>query len=88
MIISVSAFVSFLLLYAVLMNAVVSTSKRLVQLEDSLVSVQTKITQAEQEIVALKRSATKEYAFSNGFVEVEGVTYVTTDTTKTAFLNE
>ena len=88
MIATIVLFVMLLLSYAVLMNAVVSTSKKLVNLEESLVSMQTKITQTEQEIVALKRSVTKEYALMNGFVESSDVTYITTDTSKTAFLNE
>lgn len=88
MIATIVLFVVLLLSYAVLMNAVVSTSKKLVNLEESLVSMQTKITQTEQEIVALKRSVTKEYAFASGFVEASDVTYIKTDTTKTAFLNE
>jgi hypothetical protein len=88
MILSIMLFVSLLLTYAVLMNAVVSTSKKLVGLQDSLVSMQTKITQTEQEIVALKRSVTKEFALLSGFIEAENVTYIKTDTTKTAFLNE
>lgn len=88
MILSTVLFLALLLVYAVLMNAVVSTSKRLVGLEESLVSVQTKITQTEQEIVALKRSVTKEVALMSGFVEADNVVYIKTDTTKTAFLNE
>lgn len=88
MIITITLFVILLLSYAVLMNAVVSTSKKLVNLQESLVSMQTKITQTEQEIVALKRSVTKEYALANGFVESSDVTYIKTDISKTAFLNE
>jgi cell division protein FtsL len=88
MILAITLFVTLLLTYAVLMNAVVSTSKKLVGLQDSLVSMQTKITQTEQEIVALKRSVTKEYALLSGFIEAENVAYIKTDTTKTAFLNE
>lgn len=88
MILSITLFVTLLLTYAVLMNAVVSTSKKLVGLQDSLVSMQTKITQTEQEIVALKRSVTKEFALLSGFIEAENVQYIKTDTTKTAFLNE
>lgn len=88
MIAAIVLFVTLLLSYAVLMNAVVSTSKQLGSLEESLVSMQTKITQTEQEIVALKRTVTKEYAFSSGFVEADNVTYIKTDSTKTAFLNE
>lgn len=88
MILSTMLFLSLLLVYAILMNAVVSTSKQLVNLEDSLVSMQTKITQTEQEIVALKRSVTRDFAALSGFVEAGAVTYIKTDTTKTAFLNE
>lgn len=88
MILAVMVFVSLLLAYAVLMNAVVSTSKKLVGLQESLVSMQTKITQTEQEIVTLKRSVTKEYALLSGFIAAENVTYIKTNTAKTAFLNE
>jgi hypothetical protein len=88
MMLTIGLFVSLLLVYAVLMNAVVSTSKKLVGLEDTLVSMQTKITQTEHEIVAIKRSVTREFALMSGFVEAGNVTYIKTDTTKTAFLNE
>ncbi len=74
--------------YALLMNAVVSTSKKLTSLEESVVSMQTKITQTEKEIITLRKSATKETALSQGFVESTEVAYVKTDTSKTAFLNE
>lgn len=82
-------FVIFLFGYAILMNAVVSTSKKLVTLENSIVSIQTKITQKDQEIISLKKSVTKESALMQGFVENKQVAYIkTTDTSKTAFLNE
>ena len=70
MILSTVLFLSLLLVYAILMNAVVSTSKQLVSLQDSLVSMQTKITQTEQEIVALKRSVTKDFALLSGTYDV------------------
>ncbi len=81
-------FVVVLFGYAILMNAVVSTSKKLVTLEESIVSTQTKITQKEQEIIALRKSVTKESALAQGFVENKNVSYIKTDTSKTAFLNE
>lgn len=81
-------FVIVLFGYAILMNAVVSTSKKLTLLQSSVVSVQTKITQTEQEIIVLRKSVTKEDALSQGFIESKEVAYVKTDTSKTAFLNE
>ncbi|MEN9921135.1 MAG: hypothetical protein RLZZ517_113 [Candidatus Parcubacteria bacterium] len=81
-------FVATLFGYALLMNAVVSTSKKLTRLEESVVSVQTKITQTERDIMTLRRSATKESALTQGFVESTQVAYIKTDTSKTAFLNE
>lgn len=74
--------------YAILMNAVVSTSKKLVSLENSVISVQTRITQTEHEIITLRKTVTKESAVAQGFVESKQVAYIKTDTTKTAFLNE
>jgi hypothetical protein len=88
MIILITLFVVLLFAYALLMNAVVSTSKKLVQLEESVVSIQTKITQTERDIMTLRRSATKESALTQGFVESAEVAYIKTDTSKTAFLNE
>ncbi len=88
MIVLIMLFVAVLFGYAVLMNAVVSTSKKLTVLEDSVVSMQTKITQTEQEIMTLRKSATKESALTQGFVEANQVAYIKTDTSKTAFLNE
>ncbi len=84
----ITLFVMVLLGYAVLMNAVVSTSKKLVTLEESIISMQTKITQTEHEIIALRKSVTKESALALGFVESNEVAYIKTDSTKTAFLNE
>ena len=81
-------FVITLLAYAILMNAVVFTSKKLTTLEESVISMQTKITQAEQEIITLRKSATKESAFAQGFVENKEIAYIKVDTSKTAFLNE
>lgn len=81
-------FVVVLFGYAILMNAVVSTSKKLTLLQGSVVSVQTKITQTEQEIIVLRKSVTKEGALAQGFIENKEVAYVKTDTSKTAFLNE
>jgi hypothetical protein len=81
-------FVIVLFGYAFLMNAVVSTSKKLTKLEESVISVQTKITQTEKEIITLRKSATKESALTQGFVESSEVAYIKTDTSKTAFLNE
>jgi hypothetical protein len=81
-------FVVVLFGYALLMNAVVSTSKKLTQLEESIISVQTKITQTEKEIITLRKSVTKESALTQGFVESSEVAYIKTDTSKTAFLNE
>ncbi len=81
-------FVGVLLGYALLMNAVVSTSKKLTQLEESVISVQTKITQTEKEIMTLRKSATKESAIAQGFVESGEIAYIKTDLSKTAFLNE
>jgi ABC-type siderophore export system fused ATPase/permease subunit len=81
-------FVVTLFGYALLMNAVVSTSKKLTQLEESVISVQTKITQTEKEIITLRKSITKESALTQGFVESSEVAYIKTDTSKTAFLNE
>jgi len=81
-------FVIVLFGYAILMNAVVSTSKKLTVLENSVVSMQTKITQTEHEIITLRKSVTKESALTQGFVESNQVAYVKTDTSKTAFLNE
>jgi hypothetical protein len=81
-------FVATLFGYALLMNAVVSTSKKLTSLEESVVSMQTKITQTEKEIIVLRRSATKESALMQGFVESKEIAYIKTDTSKTAFLNE
>lgn len=88
MILSIALFVVLLLTYAVLMNAVVSTSKKLVSLQDSLISIQSKITQTEQDIVVMNRSVTKQFALNNGYIESKNVTYIKTDTTKTAFLND
>lgn len=88
MIILIMLFVSVLFGYALLMNAVVSTSKKLTTLEESVISMQTKITQTEQEIITLRKSATKESAVAQGFVESNQVAYIKTDTSKTAFLNE
>ena len=88
MIISIVLFVTLLFVYAILMNAVVSTSKQLGTLQESLISIQTKITQTEQELVAFRRSVTREYAFANGYIEAQDVTYIKTDSSKTAFLNE
>lgn len=84
----ISLFVVVLFAYAILMNAVVSTSKKLVSLDNSVISMQTKITQTEYEIMALRKSVTKESALSQGFIENKEVAYIKTDTTKTAFLNE
>lgn len=81
-------FVVALFGYAILMNAVVSTSKKLTLLQGSVVSVQTKITQTEQEIMVLRKSVTKESALAQGFIENKEVAYVKTDISKTAFLNE
>lgn len=81
-------FVTVLFGYAVLMNAVVSTSKKLVTLDQSVISIQTKITQTEHDIFLLRKSVTKESALTQGFVENTEVAYIKTDTTKTAFLNE
>ena len=88
MIVLIMLFVSVLFGYALLMNAVVSTSKKLTTLGDSVISMQTKITQTEQEIITLRKSATKESAVAQGFVESNQVAYIKTDTSKTAFLNE
>lgn len=81
-------FVLTLFGYAILMNAVVSTSKKLTTLEESVISMQTKITQTEQEIITLRKSVTKESALSQGFVESTEVAYIKTNLSKTAFLNE
>ncbi len=77
-----------LLGYAILMNAVVSTSKKLVSLNNSIISMQTKITQTEHEIMTLRKLVTKESALAIGFIESNQVAYIKTDSTKTAFLNE
>ena len=74
--------------YAILMNAVVSTSKKLVNLQESIISMQTKITQTEHEIITLRKSVTKDSALAQGFVESNQVAYIKIDSTKTAFLNE
>lgn len=84
----IGLFVIMLFAYAFLMNAVVSTSKKLTALNESVVSIQSKITQTEQEIITLRKQATKESALSQGFVESKQIAYVKTDTSKTAFLNE
>lgn len=81
-------FVLVLFGYAILMNAVVSTSKKLTLLQGSVVSLQTKITQTEQEIIVLRKSVTKEDALTQGFIENKQVAYIKADTSKTAFLNE
>jgi len=81
-------FAFLLLSYAVLMNAVVSTSKKLVSLDESLVSVQSQITQTERDIIAIKRSVTREDAVLLGFVSVKDVAYIKTTPNKTAFLND
>ncbi len=88
MIILTILFVFTLFMYAILMNAVVSTSKKLTLLEDSLVSIQTKITQTEQDLLTIRKSITKEDAILKGFVESSDIAYIKTDTSKTAFLNE
>jgi nitric oxide reductase large subunit len=88
MMLTIMLFVCVLLSYAVLMNAVVSTSKKLGSLENSVISMQTKITQTEHDIIVLRKSVTKESAVAQGFVEGSQVAYIKTDTTKTAFLNE
>lgn len=88
MIILTMFFVASLFAYALLMNAVVSTSKKLTTLEESVISLQTKITQTEKEIMVIRKSATKESALSQGFVENKEVAYIKVDTSKTAFLNE
>lgn len=88
MIILIMLFVAILFAYALLMNAVVSTSKKLTTLGESVISMQTKITQTEKEIISLRKSATKESALTQGFVESAEVAYIKTDTSKTAFLNE
>lgn len=81
-------FVFVLFGYALLMNAVVSTSKKLTQLEETVISIQTKITQTEKEIMTFRKSATKESALTQGFVESGEIAYIKTDISKTAFLNE
>ncbi len=81
-------FIISLLGYAFLMNAVVSTSKKLTSLEDSVISMQTKITQTEKDIISIRKSITKDGALAQGFVESAEVAYVKADTSKTAFLNE
>ena len=88
MIILAILFVAVLFGYAALMNAVVSTSKKLTQLEQSVISMQTKITQTEKEIMTFRKSATKESALTQGFVESGEIAYIKTDISKTAFLNE
>ena len=88
MILTFAVFALLLLSYAVLMNAVVSTSKKLVTLEDSLISIQSQITQTEQEIIAIKRSITKDDAALLGYVSSSDVTYIKIKPNKTAFLNE
>ena len=88
MIITSILFVIVLFAYAILMNAVVSTSKKLLSLEDSIVSIQTKITQTEQEIITFRKSTTKETALTQGFVESNQIAYIKTNPSKTAFLNE
>ena len=88
MMILMTFFVLSLLGYALLMNAVVSTSKKLTSLEESVISMQTKITQTEKDIISIRKSITKDEALAQGFVESAQVAYIKTDTSKTAFLNE
>lgn len=88
MIILTAFFIFTLFMYAILMNAVVSTSKKLTVLEESVVSMQTKITQTEQEILTMRKSVTKEDAIYKGFVDSNEIAYIKTDISKTAFLNE
>ena len=88
MIMCTMLFVLVLFGYAILMNAVVSTPKKLTNLEDSVVSMQTIISQTEQELITLRKSVTKEIALTQGFVESNQIAYIKTDSSKTAFLNE
>lgn len=88
MILSIAVFGSVLLGYIMLMNAVVSTSKKLTQVEDASVLLQTEIMKVEKEMLAMRRSVDKETALAMGFVESTDVAYVKIDSIKTAFLNE
>lgn len=88
MLLSIGLFTVVLFGYIILMNAVVSTSKKLTQVEDSIVTMQTQIMKTEKDMLSLRRGVNKEAALASGFVEGSEIAYIKIDSTKTAFLNE